>query len=109
MTAYVPTHTYLPWLDDRAFFAAIQHVYDAYAVALSETDLVYLERNIIDPFTITFDPDCLSPKFILIFPFESYRQHKRSWHIEHHRKCFALMHSDLDRFSIACTAKLQRE
>lgn len=51
----MPNRNYLTWIDDEALINAVIKVYMAVREAFSTTSLTYLERNIIDPFSLIFE------------------------------------------------------
>ncbi|MBI1279751.1 MAG: Eco47II family restriction endonuclease [Anaerolineaceae bacterium] len=51
----MPDRTYLSWIDDDALMNAVMKVYTSVSDAFASTSLKYLERNIIDPFSLIFE------------------------------------------------------
>lgn len=47
--------TYLSWIDDEALFTSVGFVYEALKISLNNTSLGYLQRNIVDPFSLIFE------------------------------------------------------
>ncbi len=47
--------TYLSWIDDEALINAVMKVYRSVNDAFESTSLKYLERNVIDPFSLIFE------------------------------------------------------
>ncbi len=51
----MPNRTYLSWIDDDALVNAVMKIYTSVSDAFASTSLKYLERNIIDPFSLIFE------------------------------------------------------
>jgi hypothetical protein len=47
--------SYLSWIDDEALTSAVRKIYTSVSDAFASTSLKYLERNVIDPFSLIFE------------------------------------------------------